>query len=315
MSDYRDTVRGILAMLFCCFSFIVNDTLVKLAGETLPLGQVIFWRGVFSTAMVGAVAWYVGAFRNARSYLSPALGWRVFGEVGATLLYLTALMYIPIAVASTIAQAAPLMITAAGAIFLGERVGWRRWTAVAVGFLGILIIVRPGAESFSIWSLAALASVLLVVVRDVTTRSIPPTTPTLFITTATAFAVMVFGGIMAVPEEWRLMTMRETLLTLGAAVTLIGGFVFIIVATRNGDMSVISPFRYSCILYAIVIGYIVWGDVPDLPTGIGIAVVVGAGVYTFLRERKLHLKTRMAVSAEQGPAGATARPVRETAVG
>lgn len=325
-SDFRDNVRGILAMLVCCLCFILNDTLVKAAGETLPLGQVIFWRGVASVVFVGVAAVWFGALRNASQHLSAALGLRIFGEVAATLLYLSALLHIPIAVGSTIAQAAPLMITAAGAVFLGEKVGWRRWTAVLVGFLGILIIVRPGAEGFGIWSLMALASVGLVVLRDLMTRRIPASTPTLFITATTAFAVMVSGAGMALGEEWRLMTGHEALLTLGSGLFLIGGFIFIIIAMRSGDVSIVSPFRYSFIVYAIVIGYLVWGDVPDGPTLLGIAIVVGAGVYTFLRERQLHLKTSMAAAAEPGPAGAlprdpanprpgVVRPSEETPVG
>lgn len=307
MSDFRDNVRGIVAMLLCCLSFILNDTMVKAAGETLPLGQVILWRGVASTLMVGVVAWWVGAFAGWRSHLSAPLFWRVFGEVSATVVYLSALLHIPIAVASTIAQAAPLMITAVGALFLGERVGWRRWTAVVVGFLGILIIVRPGADGFGVWSLMALLSVVLVVLRDVMTRRIPPAVPTLFITAVTAFAVMLSGGVMALGEDWRWMSGRELLLVLGSAVFLIGGFVFIIMAMRHGDVSLVSPFRYSFILYAILLGYLVWGDVPDVPTLLGIAVVVGAGVYTFWREHRLHLKTRMAAAATPG-SGTAAGP-------
>lgn len=286
MSDYRETVRGILAMLACCLSFIINDTLVKAAGETLPLGQIIFIRGLISSLVIGVVAWHMGAFRNWTSHLSPALGWRTLGEVGATLAYLTALMHMQIANASAIAQAAPLMITAAGALFLGETVGWRRWTAVVIGFVGILIIVRPGAEGFNGWSLLALFSVVLVVLRDLSTRAIPARTPTIFITAFTAIAVMVTGGGLAATEEWGAVGLTEALLLFGSGVFLLGGYVFIIIAMRHGDVSMVAPFRYSFIPFAILLGWLVWGDVPDLLTIVGIVIVIGTGVYTFYRERK-----------------------------
>ncbi|WP_181704215.1 DMT family transporter [Chthonobacter albigriseus] len=286
MSDYRETVRGILAMLACCLSFILNDTMVKAATETLPLGQVIFFRGIVSTLVIAVVAWRMGAFHGWRSHISRPLGWRTFGEVGATLAYLTALMHMPIANASAIAQAAPLMITAAGALFLGEQVGWRRWTAVVIGFVGILIIVRPGAEGFNLYALLALFSVVLVVVRDLSTRAIPARTPTIFITAFTSLAVMLTGAGYAAMEDWGPIGPQEALLLVGSGVFLLGGYVFIIIAMRHGDVSMVAPFRYSFIPFAIATGWLVWGDVPDGPTILGIAIVIGTGVYTFYRERK-----------------------------
>ena len=283
MTDFRDTVRGILAMLFCCFSFILNDTLVKSAGDFLPLGQILFLRGVVATALVGLVAWHLGALKGWRSQLSAKLGWRTVGEVGATLLYLTALMHMPIANASAIAQAAPLVITAAGAVFLAEVVGWRRWTAVAIGFLGILVIVRPGAEGFNGYALLALASVFLVALRDVVTRAIPAQTQTLFITVVTSTAVTITGAGLSATETWAPVGVTEGLLLLGAAIFVLLGYVFSIIAMRHGDVSIVAPFRYSFIPYAILIGYVVWGDIPDGITRVGIAFVVATGVYTFYR--------------------------------
>lgn len=286
MPDFRDTVRGILAMLLCCFSFIVNDTMVKAAGETLPLGQILFLRGLVATTLVGLVAWKLGAFHGWRTLFCRKIGLRTLGEVGATLLYLTALLHMPIANASAIAQAAPLVITAAGAVFLAEAVGWRRWSAVVVGFLGILLIVRPGTEGFNGYALLALASVFLVALRDVVTRFIPASTPTLFITVVTAAAVTVTGAGLSATEEWGAMGGREVALLLGAAVFVLLGYIFSVVAMRHGDVSIVAPFRYSFIPYAIAIGYIVWGDVPDGLTMVGIAIVVATGVYTFYRERR-----------------------------
>ena len=213
MAEFRDNMRGILAMLACSLSFILNDTCVKAVGDSLPLGQIIAIRGVLTTVTILAIAWWTGLLRHVPPLLiDRRIALRNVGEVGATVLYLTALIQMPIANISAIAQAAPLMITAAGAIFLGEHVGWRRWTAVAIGFFGILVIVRPGADGFNLYALAALASVALVTLRDVTTRIIPAATPTVAITTVTSIAVMLSGFAISLGETWRPVGWREALL-------------------------------------------------------------------------------------------------------
>lgn len=286
MSDFRQNVRGIVAMLACCLFFILNDTMVKAVAETMPLGQAILLRGLVATPLVALVAWRMGALAHWRAGLSWALVWRTVGEIGATLTYLTALLHLPIANTSAIAQAGPLVMTAAGALLFGERVGWRRWAAVFVGFAGVMIIVRPGAEGFNAWSLLAFASVLLVALRDVATRYIPATVSTILVTTLTSAAVTAVGGVWAVTEPMVAFGWREILLVSGAGIMLLGGYACIVIAMRTGDISIVSPFRYSFIPYAIVIGWLVWGDVPDAPTVLGIVIVVATGIYTFWTERR-----------------------------
>jgi drug/metabolite transporter (DMT)-like permease len=297
MNDFRENAIGISAILACCFFFILNDTMVKAAGDTLPLGQLLFLRGVLATAIIGAFAFATGALRNIRAHLTPLVGWRTFGEVTATFLYLSALLHLPIANASTIAQAAPLVITAAGAILFREHVGWRRWTAVSVGFVGILLIVRPGTEGFNAYSLLVLASVFMVVLRDIVTRYIPATTPTLTIAFVTSASVMVASGGLAATEDWQPVGLGEAGLLAGSAVSVLLGFVLSIVAMRHGDVSLVAPFRYSFILYAIFLGWLVWGDVPDAITFVGIAVVVSAGIYTVWRERVRVREAKVAAAA------------------
>jgi drug/metabolite transporter (DMT)-like permease len=295
MADFRDNMRGILAMLACCLFFILNDTCVKAAGATMPLGQIIVLRGIVSTVVIVAMAGRLGLLPSVPALVADRrILLRTTGEVGATVLYLTALLEMPIANISSIAQATPLAITAAGAIFLGERVGWRRWTAVTVGFIGILIIVRPGTEGFNAWALVALGSVLLVTLRDVTTRIIPATIPVAAITVVTSVSVMLSGVAytLALGERWHWPTPAELLLVVGSGAFLLLGFVTVIVAMRHGDISVVAPFRYAFIPYAIAIGWLVWGDIPDAMTLVGIAVVVLTGIYTFYRERKLARLTR-----------------------
>ena len=286
MSDYRATLRGILAMLACCLFFVINDTLVKLAGATLPLGQILFLRGLLATAAIGLIAWRIGALQSFASHFKLFVGLRTFGEVAATLLYLTALLHLPSANASAIAQTVPLVITAAGALFLGERVGPRRWAAVVIGFLGVILIVRPGGDGFNVYALLALASVLAIALRDVSTRMIPSQTPTLFVTFVATAAVTVIGGALSLSEDWGSVGNIEVGYIAGSALFVLLGYYFSIIAMRSGDVSLVAPFRYAFIPYAIVIGIFVFGDIPDAITMIGIAIVLATGAYTFWRERQ-----------------------------
>jgi drug/metabolite transporter (DMT)-like permease len=305
MNDFRESLRGIIAMLVSCLCFILNDTFVKIIGDDLPLGQIIALRGVFATAALLAFGWYVSGLGGFRAHLSRPVVLRTIGEVVATLLFLSALMHLPLANISSIMQAVPLAITAAAALFLGERVGWRRWTAIIVGFLGILLIVRPGAEGFNLWALVALCAVLLVTLRDMSTRMIPPTTPTLAIALIASASVMMAGFALSLTEDWQPVSLREGAMLLGSGIFLLIGFVTVIIAMRHGDVAIVAPFRYSFIPYAILIGWLVWGDVPDALTMVGIAVVIGTGVYTFYRERRL---AREKEALQPGPAAGSRIP-------
>ena len=211
------------------------------------------------------------------------------GQTGLTALaYIGGLMHLPIANASAIAQATPLALTAAGAILLGEAVGWRRWLSVAVGFCGILIIVRPGPDGFNAWALLILLSVVLVTIREISTRFIAPNTDTAVVSLVTQVMVTVACGLLAATEVWQPMDMMQTGLIVLASIGCLLGVHFSIDAMRHGDISLVAQFRYSFIPFAIFLGWLVWGDVPDLLTFVGIAVVAGSGIYVFYRERVRH---------------------------
>lgn len=287
MSTVRDNTRGIIAMLISSIGFIFNDAMIKLASVELPQGEAVFIRGLFATALMFSAAWYTGALANIRQVFHPAVGLRVLGETGATLFYLAALFRTPIANNTAILQALPLIVTAGSAVFLGEKVGWRRWTAVAVGFLGVLLIVRPGLEGFTIWSLSALVGTFFMALRDLSTRGIPPTVPTFAISLASIVgATFVLGPVMYPFEVWRVPSFTALAYLCSAAVLILLGFIAVITAMRTGEVSVVAPFRYSIVLWAIFLGIVIWGEMPDLPTLAGIAILILTGVYTFVRERK-----------------------------
>jgi len=282
----QENGRAIAIMMIAMMGFIFNDSFVKLVSDRLPLGQIMFIRGLFALALLLVICIANGSIRRFSRLANKWVGVRVFAEVSATCLYLTALFNMPIANATAILQALPLLVTAGAAIFLGAPVGWRRWTAVTVGFCGVLLIVRPGLAGFDAWALVALAGVMFMMLRDLSTNVLPKDVPTLGVSFATLLGVCLMGLVLSLGEDWLVPTWRELAYLATAAGFILVGFVSIIAAMRMGDLSVVAPFRYSIILWAILIGYVVWGDVPDGPTLAGIAILVGTGLYSLMRERK-----------------------------
>jgi drug/metabolite transporter (DMT)-like permease len=289
MTSFRDNLRGILAMVTANLTFLLNDTQVKLAGDRLPIGEIVFLRGLVASLLLGALVFYFGLHRYIQVVFHRTIMWRTVGEVCATLLFLTALLRLPIADITAVLQVVPLMTTAAGAILLAEAVGWRRWTAIAVGFIGVLIVLRPGGAAFNVFGLLALLAMFFVTLRDMATRVMPVGTPTLLVAAVTSLANVATGAAMGIGEDWVVPDRTALALLLGAGVFVTVGYYTAILAMRYGDVAVVAPFRYSVIVWAIIVGYLVWGDVPDLPTILGTTIIIAMGVYTFYRERSLAL--------------------------
>lgn len=266
--------------------FVLNDTLVKAASAEMNMGQVMFIRGIFATLMILVLAWQQGALTNLRAALHPMVGVRAIGELGGTVFYLIALANLPLANVSAVFQALPLAVTMAAALFLGERVRWRRWAAISVGFVGILIVVRPGLQGFTVYSIYTLVCVGFCVLRDLSTTRIPESVSTVCVSTITAIIVTVFGAALIVPMGgWSPVSARAVLLLVGASILLLFGYHFIILAMRSGQVSFVALFRYTSLVWAMVMGVLVFSDVPDLPTLAGASMVVGSGLYTLYRER------------------------------
>lgn len=284
-------LRAIGAMVLSQAVFTVNDALMKLAASELPGGEAIFIRGLCTIVLAGALALALGGFRVWPQRGDwPKIAVRNIGEIGATFLYLTALFHMPIADCTAILQFLPLAITAAAALFLGEPVGWRRWLATAVGFIGVLVIIRPGTAGFNAWSLVALASVVSIVLRDLTTRRIDRAVPTVLLTFLSSLTVTTAAGGFALFETWSVPSPRALALIGGAATFLLVGYYFVVEAMRHGEVAVVQPFRYSVIVWAIVAGLAIFGERPDPWALAGTAIVMAAGLYTFFRERQLRLE-------------------------
>jgi len=296
-THFNTGVRGIAAMVAAQFAFLLNDTLNKLASEVVPMGEIIFIRGVFATLLVGAIVIAMGLHRELWRLRHRLVAVRVLGELGGTYFFLLALFHMPIGNVMVIFQAVPLAVTAGAALFFGERVGWRRWSAIGVGFLGVLIVVRPGLSGFDLFGALVLVSVGFVAFRDLATRALPTAIPTLCLTMVTAVSVAIMGAILGLAEDWHIPAPRNLLEVGCSSVFLTAGYVTSILAMRNGDMSLTASFRYVGVVLAMAIGFLVWGDVPDAWTIIGSLIIVGAGLYTLWREHRLARAGRPLIAA------------------
>ncbi|WP_406871890.1 DMT family transporter [Aminobacter sp. P9b] len=279
-------IRGSMFMVVAMAAFTFNDTLSKLAAETINPGQLMLVRGLFATTLISLLAWQQGALKGVGQFWHPMVFLRLVGEVGGTICFLAALPHLPLSNISAVLQALPLAVTMGAALFLGEGVGWRRWLAIVAGFGGVLIIVRPGFDGFNAFSLLALLSVAFCAVRDLATRKIPDHVPSLFVSTVTTIVITVTGALTIVPfGGWVPMTFELVLFLAGAAVLVLFGYQFVIMAMREGEISFIAPFRYTALIWAITLSVVVFGDIPDLAMMAGAAVIVASGLYSLYRER------------------------------
>ena len=288
-------IRGSLLMAAAMAAFSINDAITKAVSAEMNFGQVMLVRGLFAIVLIAALALHQRALRPLRTLMTMAVVLRVAGEIGATILFLAAIVNLPLANTTAILQVLPLAITLGAALTFGEPVGWRRWLAIAAGFIGVLIIVRPGVEGFNQFSLFALISVIFCAIRDLATKRIPAPIPSLFVTLLTTISVTIAGAGILVPlGGWTPSSGRALALLAFAAVLLLIGYQCIIMALRTGDISAVAPFRYSALLWAMLLGYLVFGDVPDAMMVTGAAIIVLSGLYAFYRERIRH----RAVAAE-----------------
>ncbi len=283
-----ENLRGVLLMCASMAAFTINDTFMKSVTQTSPLFQTIALRGL--VAVIGltvlCVATKAFTFRPNRRDAGLIL-LRSFADVAATILFLTALLHMPLANLSAILQALPLLITFGAALVYKDQIGWRRMTAILVGLVGVLIIIRPGTEGFDRWSLLGLASVAFVVVRDLAVRPMQGQVPSTLVALGAAVSVTLMGWTGTAFQGWQTPTGSEAARILGAGLFLIAGYLSSVAAMRHGDIGLIAPFRYTSLLWAIALGFLVFGNLPDFWTVIGATIVIAAGLFTLWRERRL----------------------------
>ena len=272
-------------MTLAMLAFTLNDACMKgLAGE-MPIAQALLLRGLMTVAVLGALAWRGGALRLPPDRADR--GWlalRSLAEVGAAFFFVTALFHMPIANVTAILQALPLTVTAAAALFLGERVGPRRWAAVAVGLVGVLMIVRPGTAGFDAHAVYALLAVLAVTLREVATRRMGRGVPSFAVALAAAVGVTGFAAATLPGVETAPVTAQAAALLAGSAAFVIAAYLLSVEAMRAGEVSHTAPFRYTALVWSLLAGLLAFGEWPEPATLAGAAIVLAAGVFTLRRE-------------------------------
>ncbi|WP_445942502.1 DMT family transporter [Roseicyclus sp.] len=286
-------LRGALYMTLSMAAFTLNDACVKLVAETVPLFQVIFLRGLGTTILLAIFVQMTTGLRPSWPRRDrPLIAGRTLAEIAAMVTFTLALTNMAIANATAILAALPLVVTLGAALVFGDRVGWRRLSAICIGFVGVLLIVQPGTDGFNIWSLLVLLSVLVITARDLFTRAFSPTVPTMTVAVLTAGAVCLVGGVLSLFTPWVALDLREAALIAAAAVLIIGGYVFGIMVMRVGEVGFVSPFRYTSLIFALILGLVVFDEFPNALALIGGVIVVSTGIFTLLRERMVARASR-----------------------
>jgi len=288
---------GAFLMMASMAAFVINDTLLKLTGGAVPLFQLIFIRGLLATVLVFALARWLGALRSPIARRDKGvIALRGLIEVFTSYFFLEALFNMPLGNLNAIMQVVPLTVTLASALFLREAVGWRRMLAILIGLCGVMLIIRPGADGFNVWSLYALVAVLGVTVRDLITRQLSRDVRGMAVTLGTTLAVMIAAGLASLTAPWVAVSAPVAASLVGSAVCVSAGYFFSIQVMRTGDVSFVAPFRYSGLVIAMVVGFFVFDEVPKALTLLGAAIVIGTGLFTFYRERQLTRAAKQGVS-------------------
>lgn len=272
-------------MMLSMLGFTVNDLFIKSLDGSLPVSQIMAIRGSLLLIFIFVIAWQQKVLSRIKELFIPLVLLRSLCEAGATLLFLTALSHMPFATISAILQSLPLAVAVGAAVFLGEHVGWRRWIAIGIGFVGVIIIIRPGSSSFDVYTLMVVVSVLFAATRDLVTRRLPEALPSLLVSGATTVTIATLGfGITQVQGNWQPVSGVQLATISTAAFFLFFGYQFIVLAMRTGEVAYVVPFRYTSLLWAVVFGYFVFNEVPDFPVVLGSSIVIGMGLFTLYRE-------------------------------
>lgn len=270
--------------------FILNDTCIKVIGTSLPLGEIIAIRGMLSVLVIAAICTYQGVLGSVTQVFTPKVMARSVLDVAGTFMFLTALRHMPIANLTAILQSVPLAVVLVSVIFLKEKVGVRRSTAILAGFLGVVLIVRPTPSTFTIYELMALGIVLTLAFRDLITKRIPAHIPTFIIALANASFVALGGVAFGLYQGFQDVALWQFGLLCTAALLLASGYMFMVSTLRLGELSGTAPFRYSNVVFAIVLGMVFFGEFPDAISYAGMALIIAAGLYAAHREAKLARK-------------------------
>lgn len=290
MSQLAANLRAAGLIMVAMALYGVSDALIKHVSTGLPIGEIMGLRGIAMSLLLYAMLRQQGHATEWRLWLHRWNVGRGLLEIACAGLYFTALSRLPLGDTTALFYVAPLILTALAALVLKERVGPRRWAAVAIGFLGVLVVAGP-PKGWTLLILLPLGSAVFSASRDIAQRGIPPEVPAGAISLVTSLAVML-GGAATLPLGWVLPTLPQAGILLLSAVIVGAGYQCYVLAIRAGDISFVSPFRYVAIPLAMILGFIGWGEVPTPLKLLGAAIIVGSGLFIFYRERQLALRVQ-----------------------
>jgi S-adenosylmethionine uptake transporter len=283
-----DNMRGAVLMLATMACFTANDAFMKSLAPHLPLFQALALRGLGSMLLLGLIAWQQGALHLPAGRRDRALiVWRTLAEAAAACFFFLALFNLPLATTTAIIQVVPLALALSAALFLGEPIGWRRLVAIGIGFGGVLLIVRPGGGGggVDIFALSALASVVCVTARDLVTRQLSPSVPSLGVALATAIGVTLIGTALSLTRPWAPVGPPQAAALAGAVVFVMLGYLLSVMVMRVGEVGFVQSFRYSSLVWALLLGLVVFDEWPDALTLVGAGIIAATGIFTLLREQ------------------------------
>ncbi len=287
--------QGIIYMLLCQLFFTANDALIKklliVFNNIHILDEIVFVRGIIATSILGLILYVSGDFKFKEIATNTKLHIRGFMEAVTAIFFFIGLYNLPMADVYTLLNLAPILITLSGAIFLAEQVGWRRWTAVILGFTGVVIVINPTNLEFGYSFIFPLISAFFIAYRDTYTRKIKKDFNIMHAAFLTSFAVTVVFGIgTAFNVELIKFTLTQFLIIVLAAIFLIIGYFFSILTIRTTLMSTTSSFRYSTIIWGMLFGYVYFNEVPSLNMIIGATIIVLSGLFIIQREKKIGVR-------------------------
>lgn len=280
-----DNLKGMAWMTLAMLAFALADMTIVFMSRDLPVGQIVFLLGTGGTILFGLWAIVQGHRWWSPVFLMRSVMVRNAGEVAAAIAFITALSLIPLSQLSAVIQANPLLVTLGAALFLGERVGWRRWTAIIVGLIGVLIIIRPVGAGFDANILWAVAAAIGLSLRDIATRPVPKTVPTTLLASY-SFASVSVAGLVLMPFAGGFAPIPVSAIgfLFGCILASMVAVFAITAAMRVGEVAVVTPFRYTRLVFAFLIAVYIFGETLDVWTLVGVSIVVATGLYTLWRE-------------------------------
>lgn len=280
-----ENLKSIMLMIIAMGCLTLTDMLIKIASKTLPIGQIMVIYGVGALAVFWSLLRIKGETIQLSLLTNPAVIWRNVGDLIAMNSMFLALVYVPLSTIGAVIQAVPILVTAAAALFLGEQVGLRRVTAILIGFLGTLLIIQPGANTFDITATLVLIAALGMALRDIATKMVRESVSTLLLSFYSCF-LFIFSGIFillykGVPifPDWVIVAILAAMIIAGCL-----GFFFMTEAVRLGDISVVIPFRYTRLLFSMAAGILILGEQVNTVMLIGSALTILSGLYIWHRE-------------------------------